>query len=89
MVSRPSSVSRLFLQVAEPPRKSFQADQFDHIEVHSLEFAPELLRLVKVRRREPVRTIVGIAMLTLCQVPLDNPSELRIEEEAAGQTIEE
>ena len=75
----------LFVKVAQPPGKPFHADQFDYIEVPLFEFATKLFRLVEVGRREPVGTVVGVAMLALGQVSLDDLPELQIEEKSRAR----
>src|SRR5271166_1792509 len=63
------------LQVPEPTGKTLDPDEIEHLETDLFDVSPELLWLVEIRGGEPFCALVGIAMLTFCQIALDDRAE--------------
>ncbi len=75
--------------MTKPSGEAFESDKFDHVESRLFQFLTKLLGVVHKSCREPMRTVIGISMLTLSKVSLDYPSEICVEEESSGESVEE
>jgi len=76
-------------EMGKPSREALDPNDADYVEVGCLCFVSELVRVVEVCRREPVRSSFGVAVLTICEVALNDSAEVRVEEELPGEAVEE
>ncbi len=69
--------------------QALDADKVEHGEPNSFQLITKLLRVMEVGRSEPMRSILGIAVLASGQVLFDDSPEVCVEQKAPSQTVEE
>ena len=76
-------------EVRRPTRKTLHAHEPKHLEASLLRFSPQLVGVMEERSREPVRPVLGVAVLAVVQVSLNHVAELGVDQEASGETVEQ
>ena len=76
-------------EVRRPTGKTLQANDRKHLEASFLRLDRQLLGAMEERSREPVRPVLRVAVLAVVQVSFDHVAELRVEQEASGETVEQ
>ena len=75
-------------EMGKPPREALDPNYADNVEFGCLCFVSELVGVVEVCRREPVRSSFGVAVLTICEVALNDSAVVRVEKELPGEAVE-
>ena len=75
MASRLNGSSQRSEERPEPPRDTFDADDLDAVQACCRRLGRELVWMVEVRRREPVRSSLRVPVLTVTKVLFDDGPE--------------
>jgi len=73
----------------EPAGQTFDADELHEFQASRRDLVRELVGMVEVRSREPVRVLPGIHVAAIDEVTFDDVTEARVEEELPYEAVEQ